>query len=133
MGNLIWILTRVRKPLSEETFQLNVITSLIWGNFSNSDFPSRMCCDFFRTTLFLEKLLLHTTFSEWLLRHKSYIFGAAIFWTFFSFFQNSHFFAAVIFLEKLLFQSENSTEQPLLENKKSLMPVTFRNSCFFPV
>ena len=58
--------------------KINVITSLIWDFFSNSDFPSRVCCDFFRTALLLEKLLLHT-FSEWLLRRNSYIFGAAIF------------------------------------------------------
>ena len=37
-----------------------------------------MYCDFFSTTLFLEKLLLYT-FSEWLLRRNSYIFRAAIF------------------------------------------------------
>ena len=55
------------------------------------------------------------------------------FWSssFFLLFQNTHFFAAVIFSEKLLFQSENSTEQPLLENKKFLIAVTFRNSCLF--
>ena len=33
------------------------------GFFSNSDFPPRIGCDFFRTVLYLEKLLLHT-FSE---------------------------------------------------------------------
>ena len=33
------------------------------GFFSNSNFPSRISSDFFRTALFLEKLLLHT-FSE---------------------------------------------------------------------
>ena len=81
-------------------FQLNVITSVIWDFFSNGDLPSRMCCDFFNTTLFLEKLLLHTL-SERLLRHISYIFGAAIFseQLLFSPFQNSYFFAAVIFSE----------------------------------
>ena len=100
--------------------------------FPNSDFSSRMPCDFFRTTLFLERLLFHN-FSEWLLRHNSYIFGADIFFraaAFFSFFQNSHFVAAVIFSEQLLFQNENFAEQPILENEKFFMAVTFRNSCF---
>ena len=99
--------------------------------FSNSDFPSRMCCDFFRTTLFLERLLFHT-FLEWLPRHSSYNFGADIFseQLLFSPFSEQPLFAAVIFSEELLFQNENSTEQPLLENEKFFMAVTFRNSCF---
>ena len=46
-------------------------------------------------------------------------------------FQNSHFFAGVIFSEQLLFRSENSIEQPLLENRKFFTAVTFRNSYFF--
>ena len=33
------------------------------GFFSNSDLPPRICCNFFRTVSYLEKLLLHT-FSE---------------------------------------------------------------------
>ena len=78
MGNLIWILSRVRKPL----WKIISIKRNQWSNlflfFSNSDFPSRMYCDFYRTTLFLERLLFHT-FSEWLLRHSSHIFGADIF------------------------------------------------------
>ena len=45
--------------------------------FSNGDFPSRTCCDFFRAALFLEKLLLQT-FSELLLWHNGYLIGAAI-------------------------------------------------------
>ena len=36
-----------------------------------------ICCDFFKTVLFLEKSLLKT-FSEKLIRHNSYFFGAAI-------------------------------------------------------
>ena len=72
-----------------------------------------MCCHFSRTTLFLEKLLLHT-FSEWLLRHNSYIFGAAIFpeqllLSPFSeqssaIFRITYFFWRAAFLERLLFQ-----------------------------
>ena len=66
---------RVREPFGEND---NVITSLIWFPFfSNSDFPTRICCHFFRTTLFWEKLLRHT-FSEYLLRHNSYFFGTAV-------------------------------------------------------
>ena len=64
------------RNLSRKIISIKRITSLICF-FLSSDFPSHMCCDFFRTTLFLEKLL--DTFSEWLLRHNSYIFGAAIF------------------------------------------------------
>ena len=99
--------------------------------FSNSDFLSRMCCDFFRTTLFLERLLFHT-FSEWLLRHSSYIFGADIFseQLLFSPFSEQSLFAAVFFSEWLLFQNETFTEQALLENEKFFTAVTFRNSCF---
>ena len=36
-----------------------------------------ICCDFFKTVLFLEKSLLKT-FSEKLIRHNSYFFGTAI-------------------------------------------------------
>ena len=89
-----------------------------------------MCCDIFRTTLFLERLIFTlfqidyfdttATFSEQIFFQNS----------FFLLFQNSDFFAAVIFSEYSLFQSENSTEQPLLENKKFFMAVTFRDSCF---
>ena len=87
--------------------------------FSNSDFPPRICCHFFRTTLFWEKLRLHT-FSVYLIRHKSYFFGTAISseQLLFSLFQNSHVFAGVIFSEQLFFRSETSTEQAFFENKK---------------
>ena len=47
----------------EKQFQLNVIISLIWDFTLNGDFSSPICYDFFRTVLFLEKLLLHP-FSE---------------------------------------------------------------------
>ena len=126
MGNLIWILSRLRKPL----WKIISINGLIcFFFFSNSDFPSRMY--FYRITLFLERLLFHT-FSEWLLRHSSYIFGADIFseQLLFSPFSEQPLFAAVIFSEELLFQNANSTEQPLLEKEKFFMAVIFRNSCF---
>ena len=110
--------------------------------FSNSDFPSRMCCDFFRKLYFWRSYFsknLFITFPYSGVRHyfttstqqlhfrSNYFFRAAVF---FLLFQNSHFFRAVIFLEQLLFQSENSTEQPLLENKKFFKAVTSRNSYF---
>ena len=46
-------------------------------------------------------------------------------------FQNSYFFARVIFSEQLIFRSESSTEQPLLENRKFFTAANFRNSYFF--
>ena len=131
MGNLLWILYRVRKPL----WKIISIKHNQWSNlflfFSNSDFPSRMYCDFYRTTLFLERLLFHT-FSEWLLRHSSHIFEADIFseQLLFSPLSEQLLFAAVTFSEELLFQNVNSREQPLLEKEKFFMAIIIRNSCF---
>ena len=42
------------------------------------DFPSHICCEFFRKTLFLEKLLLHNWIQQ-LLFWGSYFFRAAAF------------------------------------------------------
>ena len=71
----------------------------------SGDFPSRICCDSFRTALLLEKLLLHT-FSESLLRHNSYFFGAAI-----SsgqlLFLRSFFFRKATYLQQLFFFQNN--------------------------
>ena len=75
--------------------------------FSNRDFPYGMCCDFFRSTLFLEKLLLHT-FSKWLLRHNSFIFGAAIFSEQLLFYS---FFRTVSFSQRLFFQNSFFSER----------------------
>ena len=65
-----------------------------------------ICCDFFRTALFSEKLPLHTS-SEQLLRHNSYFFGAAVSGNLLFFdellFQNNHFFAAAIFFRIVTF------------------------------
>ena len=82
----------------------------------------------------MEKLILHT-FSEWLLRHNSYIFGAAIFRAaaFFSFFRRATFSQQLFFQNSFIFQSKNSTAQPLLKNKKFFVSVTFQNNYFFPV
>ena len=51
---------RQTSSTSSDNERLNVITALIWDFFSNGDFPSRMYVDFFRTALFLKKLL-HTS------------------------------------------------------------------------
>ena len=109
--------------------------SRIWDFFSNSDFSSPICCDFFRTVLFLEKLLLQN-FSEYLLRHNSYFFRAAnsseeLIFLRISFFKTVTFFEVVIFSSWLLYQSETSTEQPLFENKKIFRGFTFWSSCLF--
>ena len=46
-------------------------------------------------------------------------------------FRNSHFLAAVIFSEYLIFRNITSTKQPLYENRMFFRAVTFRNSYFF--
>ena len=94
--------------------KLNVITSLIWFLFFNSNFPFAYVATFsgqlyfgrsYFFTLFQSNYFDTTvTFSGQLFLQNSCCFLL---------FQNSHFFAGVIFSEQLLFQSENSTEQPL--------------------
>ena len=67
--------------------------------FSNSDFPSRICCHFFGTTLFLGEALLHTF---WNCFDPAVTFSGQLFLQnncCFLLFQNSHFFAEVIFSE----------------------------------
>ena len=85
-------------------------------HFSNGGFPSPICKDIFQ---------------------ESFIFGAAPFLHFFRvststqqllFFEelllgNSHFFAAVTFLEQLLFQSESFTKHPFQENGQYIRAV----------
>ena len=92
--------------------------NLFFFFFSNSDFPYRICCDFFRTTLFLEKLLCHTL-SAWLRRrHNSYIFGAAVFsekLLFSSFseqsiFRSSYFIRIASFSEQKFYRAVTSWE-----------------------
>ena len=46
-------------------------------------------------------------------------------------FRNSHFLAACFSSEYLVFRSETSIEQPLLENRKFFRAVTFWNNFFF--
>ena len=93
--------------------------------FSNGNFPSRICSDFFRTALFLEKLLLH---SKQLTRAATLLFFRVTastqlhFWS--SYFiraatcQNSHFFTAVFFPKYQLFQSKTPTKMLLLDSLK---------------
>ena len=115
-------LSRVRKQIqfNKSIFCFQIVISLLacvatfsgqiclWRGYFLTLFQS----DYFATTVtFLEQMFFQSS-------------------CFFLLFQNSHFFTAGIFSEQLLFQNENSTEQPLLENKKFFMAVTFRNSYF---
>ena len=101
-----------------------------WSNlvsfFLNSDFSPRICCHFFRTTLFWVKLLL-PIFSELLPRHKllfrdSYFFRAAAFFSFFRkvtfsqglFFHNSFFFWAKLLQSRHFLRIRSSLRQLLL-------------------
>ena len=101
--------------------------------FSNSDFPSGIFSDFFRTALFSANLLLHTSLTTWtqqLFFPSIYFFKAAPF-------LRSSVFKRVIssqqlfFLEYITFRNETSTVQPLCENRKFFRAVTFRSSFFF--
>ena len=64
-----------------------------------------------------------------MLSRSSYFFRTAAFLTS-SFFRTVTFFAVII-SEQLLFQSETSTEQPLLDNRKLFRAVTFRSNYLF--
>ena len=89
------------------------------------------CVATFSGQLYFWRGYVFHNFSEWLLRHSSYIFRADIFseQLLFSSFAEQPFFAAVFFSEWLLLQNETFTEQALPENEKFFMAVTFRNSC----
>ena len=112
--------------------KLNVITSLIWFLFFNSNFPFAYVATFSGQLYFGRSYLF-------ILFESNYFDTTVTFWgqvflqnsCYFLLFRNIHFFAGVIFSEQLLFRSENSTEQPLLENRKFFTAVTFRNSYFF--
>ena len=67
------------------------------------------------TDTFLEKLFLHSS---------CLFFEKLRFW-------KSHFLVAVIFSEYVIFRSEVSTNQRILENRKFFRTVTFRNTYFF--
>ena len=101
--------------------------------FLNGDFPSGIFSNFFRTTLFSEKLPLHTsltTLAQQLLFQTIYFLRAAAFFEELRF-RKSHSLAAVIFSEYLIFRNETSTKQPLCEYRKFFRAVTFRKSYLF--
>ena len=107
--------------------KLNIIANLIWFLFFKQQFPFSHTLRLFQENFILVKATSShffrvTTLTQQLLFRDS---------CFFPLFQNSHFFAGVIFSEQLLFRSENSIEQPLLENRRFFTAVTFRNSYFF--
>ena len=97
------------------------------GFFSNSNSPSRMCCDIFRTALFLEKLLLHN-FLEWQLRHNSYVFGAAVF---FSFLRTVTFSQQLFFQNGFFFMAKILQSSHFLRIKSSSWHLLFRTAIFF--
>ena len=97
---------------------------LFYFFFWNSDFPSAIFSAFFRTALFSERLLLHTSLTHFF----NTSFGASILRS--SIFK-SHFLAAVIFSEYLIFRNQTSTKQPLCENRKFFRAVTSQKSYFF--
>ena len=113
-----------------------MLASLIWDFFPSFDFPSRICCDFFRTALFLENLLRLN--SNW---HNSYFLGPAISseqqlfeGSFFKqsllggsyFFQNSYFFRAKLLPKSHFLWIESSLGQLLFVTASFLAEVLFR-------
>ena len=101
--------------------------------FSNSDFTSRICCHFFRTTSFWERLLFHT-FSELLLRHNSFFFRGSYFFRAVAFFS---FFRTVTFSQELFFQKSFFFGVKLLQSRhflkigSSLRQLLFGTTFFF--
>ena len=99
--------------------------SVIWEFVFKWRFIFPIFCDFFRTILFLEKLLIHT-FLEY--------FHTTSFWSSY-FFRADAFFWGALFSEEsiflLLFQSRTSTNESLFENRKFFRAVTFQNSYLF--
>ena len=98
------------------TISLLAYVTTILGQlyFHRSYFFTHLQCNYFGKPV---------TFSERVFLQNSSFFRGAIF------FQNSHFYETVIFSEQLIFQSETSTEQSLLENY--YRAVTFWNSFLF--
>ena len=108
------------RPSRRKLFQLNVSAISLIAYVGT----------FFRTALFLEKLLLCNS-SEKRLRHNSYFFGAAI--SSEQLLCSRSFFSKTVassrrllFSEQLLFQSETSTEQPVFENRQFFRKHFFR-------
>ena len=82
------------------------------------DVPSRKCCDFFRTALFSDKLLLHMSPEE-LFWHNSYFFRAAISSKQLLFLRSS-FFRTVISRQQLFFQKSYFFRAKLLSSSHFL-------------
>ena len=115
------------------------------GFFSNGDFPSRICCDVFKTALFSEKLLLHTS-SEWPLRQsrratfsnqfcttsnlKSYVLEKANF-SKKAIFCITYFFWRAAVLEQLLFQMTLPSMVATFSETLLVHNILFRKSYYF--
>ena len=82
----------------------------------------------FQACNFLKKGLQDSNYFDTTFTFSGQLFLQNSCW--FLLFQNSHFFAGVIFSEYLLFWSENSIEQPHLDNRRFFTAVTFRNNYF---
>ena len=95
-------------------------------------FPFSHMLRYFRTAFFLatSSQFLRVTFfkvsQELLFRSSSFFRADAFFEELL--FQNSHFFPAFFSPEYLLVQSETSTQEPNLENRKFFSAVTFQSS-----
>ena len=118
--------------------RLYLFTSLWRESFYQSNlvsfFPPRTCCHIFRTTLFWEKLLLHT-FSEYLIRHSNYFFGTAISseqLPFFLFFRTVTFSQELFFSEQLLFSERNFYRAGTFWEQEVLYGNYFSQQLFHP-
>ena len=85
-----------------------------------------MCCNFFRITLFLEKLLRHF-FSEWLLRHNSYILEHQFFLEqlLFSPFSKQSLFCSSFFKNSFFFRAKILQISHFLRIRSSLRQLHF--------
>ena len=120
-----WILIRVRETFGEN----NVITIFVWDFlFSNGEtllaylatFSGQL---FFRRSKFFKLLYSNcfdttVTLSEHLFLQSSCLFKELRF-------RKIHFLRPVILSEYLIFRSETSTEQPLLESREFLRQLLF--------
>ena len=121
---------KLRKIKRYSWEKLSVIASLIWFLFFKQRFPFSHMLPLFQDNFILVEAT-SSRFFRVTTSTQQLLFRGSSEHCCFLLFQNSHFFAGVIFSEQLLFRSENSTEQPLLENRKFFTALTFRNSSFF--
>ena len=119
----------------EGTFwgKLNVIASQIWVSFFQIVISLLAYVVIFSGQLYFGRSYFFTFF-------QSNYFGTTVtFWEvaissqqlLFSPFSEQSLFSRSYFSEQLLFRSEDSIEQPLLENRRFFTAVTVRNSFFF--